>query len=148
MHHWFFAFWWLIFPIGFILIGIIHNWLAYLRRRDELALLKAYVDKGQEPPASVVETLNGRSDDYAATYGRWGGYGMRGRFLRFGPYWEWRRAIIFGAVSAGLFYAAWSDMAPHAVSALHIAGLITGAIALASLVGAIFMTVFRPQEPK
>lgn len=140
MNDLFLHFWWLIFPVGFMVVGVIHNWFAYLRRRDELAVLRTYAEKGQTPPPglSAGEDLNP-----AAAYGPMG-WGWR-RWRPFGPYWEWRRAAIFGAISAGLHYAAWSDRWPHAEVALEIGALVTGVIAVAALVGALFLTFFPPK---
>ena len=47
------SFWWLIFPIGFMAIGLVRTVLHDNYRRQKLELLKAYLDQGKTPPAGL-----------------------------------------------------------------------------------------------
>lgn len=54
------SFWWLLFPLSWIVFGAFQTWLSYRARRDALDLLKLYVESGREPPAALVERLRVR----------------------------------------------------------------------------------------
>ncbi len=51
------SYWWMIFPLGGIMVGAFRNWLAYCARRDALDLLRSYAQAGREPPAALVARL-------------------------------------------------------------------------------------------
>jgi len=47
----FVRFWWLIFPIGFMISGFVRMILRSRYRQQKLQILKSYLDQGKEPPA-------------------------------------------------------------------------------------------------
>ena len=51
-------FWWLIFPLAWIVGGMVTSFLNYRRQQKTLDLIKAYADKGQEPPAALMKVLD------------------------------------------------------------------------------------------
>jgi hypothetical protein len=51
------SYWWLVFPLSWIVFGAFQNWLAYRARRDTLDLLRSYADAGHEPPAALIARL-------------------------------------------------------------------------------------------
>ena len=53
-------FWWLLFPISWMIYAGWTDFLAERRRADALRLMGAYKDKGQEPPAELVRMAYGR----------------------------------------------------------------------------------------
>ena len=53
-------FWWLLFPIGWMLIAAWSSFLNDRRRRDAEKLIFAYRDKGQEPPPELVRAAYGK----------------------------------------------------------------------------------------
>ncbi len=53
----FYQFWWLIFPIGFMITGIVRMILRSRYERQKLDLLKSYLDQGKEPPAAFNRDL-------------------------------------------------------------------------------------------
>src|SRR4051812_19654194 len=96
MDRFFFAYWWMIFPIMGFGMGGLGMLLGYKSQKDRLDLLKSYIDKGKDPPP---ELMNGNPYNGYGHPG-WGGPGMWGhRSWRVGPYWEWRRVFMFGALS-------------------------------------------------
>ena len=54
------SYWWLIFPLSWIVFGAFQSWLGYRARRDALDVLRSYAEAGREPPAALVARLNGR----------------------------------------------------------------------------------------
>lgn len=54
------SYWWLAFPLGWMVFGAFQTWLAYRARCDAVALLKSYAEAGREPPPALVERLNAR----------------------------------------------------------------------------------------
>lgn len=53
-------FWWLLFPISWMIYAGWSGFLADRRRADALKLVSAYKEKGQEPPAELVRMAFGR----------------------------------------------------------------------------------------
>jgi hypothetical protein len=51
------SYWWLLFPVAWIVFGAFQSWLADRARRDTLDLLKSYAEAGREPPAALVARL-------------------------------------------------------------------------------------------
>jgi hypothetical protein len=54
------SFWWLIFPIGWGLAGIMRIWLRHQRAQQALELLTSYAQQNREPPAEVLALLRTR----------------------------------------------------------------------------------------
>ena len=126
-----------------------NSFMAYHRRKAELDVLKSYIQQGKDPPAELSKALGGggapdpAADPYGMGhpyYGPWGWWGWR-RY-RYGPYWEWRRVIVMGAISGG-FYAAYDYDHEHA---FLIVSIITGVIAAASLLFALLQTMMPPPK--
>lgn len=53
-------YWWLIFPLSWMAIGVFQGWLRYRARRDALDVLKSYAQAGREPPPELVAKLDVR----------------------------------------------------------------------------------------
>ncbi len=51
-------FWWLMFPMGFMLLNAFRSWLDYRARREMVEALRELAAKGQEPSAALVTALN------------------------------------------------------------------------------------------
>ncbi|THD54159.1 hypothetical protein [Phenylobacterium sp.] len=161
MEEFFRDYWWLLFPIGAFVFGAWDRWLAYKRSRDHLDLLKHYAEQGKEPPPELVRGVGGDMNGEApGGYGPGGpggpygpyGYGWGGprymrrmyrNYYRYGPYWQWRRVLVTGAVAAGFWWAAqWADW-PGADGAFHIVAIIMTIITIANLVFALMAWNFR-----
>ncbi len=55
------SYWWLLFPLAWLIIGGFRGWLDYQRRRDNLDLIKHFADSGKDIPAGLIEKLGGRA---------------------------------------------------------------------------------------
>lgn len=144
--HYFFAFWWLIFPVSWFVLAAWSNWLSYRRRKDELETLKHMAASGKEPPPELLKAVSNPAPDPNDPHPYDGyGYGWRARrYGRWGPFWEWRRAIFFGAVAAGLYYwASYED--GHTSRGIMIAVTVMGVLAVASALTALVMTLNPPK---
>jgi hypothetical protein len=147
MQDFFFSYWWLLFPLAFFLLSAWGGWLSYQRRKAELDVLKSYVSQGKDPPPEVARAMGG-ADPADPThpygpyghpyYGGWWGY----RRWRYGPFWEWRRAIVFGSISFGF----WMASRYYPSHAFEIVAIITGVIAAASLAWALISSLFPPPK--
>jgi len=51
------GFWWLIFPIGWGLAGLVRVWIRHREAQAALEALKSYADRNQEPPQELVQLL-------------------------------------------------------------------------------------------
>jgi hypothetical protein len=137
------SFWWLIFPIMGFAFGGFGMFMGYRAHRDRMELLRIYAEKGQTPPPEIAKAAE--SDPYDYGYG----YGYRGRWARRGPYWEWRRVIIFASLAIGFGMANYWDgggwgfhHSGHGFP-FSILTIIFGVMAVGSLLFAILATVWR-----
>jgi hypothetical protein len=53
-------FWWLMFPMGFMLLGVFRAWLDYRARREVVETLRDLAQAGREAPAALVAQLDAR----------------------------------------------------------------------------------------
>jgi hypothetical protein len=126
-------FWWLIFPLAWILIGGLTPMLNYRRQKDTMKLIQAYVDRGQEPPEALLKLLDRPLDEDAA--GMWQAASAPG-VPGGGRGGLWFTVVLFAILSAGFGYAAWTDMY-GAGQAFLIVAFVMGAVAAAMLVSAL-----------
>ena len=54
----FYAFWWLLLPIGGLLFAGYQSWLKYRQQKAVLDLIKTYADRGEQPPEALVSRLD------------------------------------------------------------------------------------------
>ncbi len=113
----FYSFWWLIFPVGWMILRAFNMFGHYNHRNEVLKLLKTYADQGKEPPATLLETL--KHDDTRDMDDRdhwrdrrWRYRGYRGRFGSF---------VVFAALAAGFGYAGYNGLEPSVFNALALA---------------------------
>ncbi len=145
MLHFAFAFWWLIFPIMGFVSGLFGMWTSHRRQRDTLELMKTYAQQGKDPTEIAKLLNNGAPPPQWGPY--WGGGPWAGRAWRHGPYWEWRRAIVFGCLAAGFWLASEYSGIPGAVPAFHLVAIIMGVLAAGSVLFAVMITAFPPRTP-
>lgn len=84
-------YWWLLFPIFGMAMGFFSIFSYFNHKNETLKMIKSFADKGQEPPAALLEHL--KEDDYR---GR-GYYSHRHR----NPY---SSIFVFGGLAAGFGY--------------------------------------------
>ena len=141
----FFSFWWLIFPIGGMLMGLVGMIGHYNHRKDALRILKSYADQGKDPPAALLEALRSDEDramDYDDAY-----YGRRGRRYRrhgrygwggFGPF------VPFAALAAGFGWFGYYGGGGGVFTSLAMA---FGVAAVFMLIGGLIGILTRPKLP-
>lgn len=125
------SYWWLIFPIGWFIAAGFSSLLNYRRQRDMLDLLRRYADKGQEPPAELLQSLN-RVDDMEER--NWGASPGADRHRS----WPWPANVaLFTILAAGFGYATYTDLY-GAGEAFTIVTFVMVAMAVAFLIGGLF----------
>ena len=139
----FFSFWWLIFPIGGMLMGLVGMIGHYNHRKDTLRILKSYADQGKDPPAGLLEALKTDEDRAMDTYG---GYYGRRRWRRYRGYgWGGFGAFVpFAALAVGFGYFGYYGGGPNVFIALALG---FGVAAVFMLIGGIIGAITRPKLP-
>jgi hypothetical protein len=138
-----FAYWWLIFPFMWFIFGMFSMWMAHRRHRDTIELMKTYAAQGKDP-AEIAKAMNG------AAFGPWGGPwggGFYGRAWRRGPYWEWRRFIVFACLAGGFWFASQYAEWPGTEHAFVLVAIIMGVMAAGSFLFATLATVLGRKPP-
>jgi hypothetical protein len=143
-HDWydvFSHFWWLIFPLMWMLAAFARISLRHRESQRILDMIQTYTSQGKEPPAALVEMFKGR---------RGGGGRQAWRYSE--PYYThrlWRRFFLFLFLAVAFASATvWrnylpEDMGEHRHFGWVIAAVVLGALALSNL--AALMT--RPNLP-
>lgn len=125
-------FWWLIFPVGWMVAGAFTSLLNYRRQKDTLKLIQAYAEKGQEPPAALLKVLD-RPIDSDTEFFNGGVEKSRGAAGNEG---SWFSVVLFGLMACGFGYASYTDMY-GAGEAFLIVTFVLGALSAACLVQAL-----------
>ena len=118
------SYWWLIFPLFGMGMGLVAM-LGHFRHRSEtLKLIKTYADQGKEPPAALLEAL--RSDEDRV-------YNCRGRRRS-----HWSQVVVFGALAAAFGYFGYYGEGGSIFISLAIGfGIATAALLLISIIRAL-----------
>ncbi len=121
------SYWWLIFPLGWMIAGAFSSLLNYNRQRDTLKLIQTYAEKGQEPPEALLKVLDRPidADNEHRSYSD-----------RRGPEGTWFSVVLFGLMACGFGYAYYTDMY-GAGEAFLIVTFVLGALSAACLVQAL-----------
>lgn len=124
------SYWWLMFPLGWFVAQGWRSWLSYRARRDALKLVQTYAERGQEPPADLLQAIN-RPQELEVELER----------SRSGPRsgWSWYQVVLFASLSAGfVFMSRTGVLGDEGLDdVLLIAAVVLGALALASLVAVL-----------
>lgn len=124
----FYQFWWLIFPIGFGLLGAYNSFLGYRRQRDALNLIKTYAEKGQEPPEALLKVLQQPIHDDS-----WDGSSSGNRQ----PTNYWSLFGLFTALGLGFLGASHFTDLDSGTGAFLIVAFVMGAVAIWALISAL-----------
>jgi len=152
MEHFFWSFWWLLFPAAFFVFGAWDRWLSYQRSKDRLELLRTYTAQGKDPPPELIRALQGEDDvedEGGPPFGPYDRYSRRAarRYWRYrrwsSPYWAWRGAIVTGAVAAGFWFASEYADIPGIDWPFRLVAIIMTCVAAGNLISAIFASTFR-----
>lgn len=101
MEHIFVNYWWLIFPVGWMIMGAIGSMSHYRHKSEMLKLLKSYADQGKDPPAALLDALK---SDEGRDYDRDDYYRGR-RYRRYRGRGWWWPVVVFASLAVGLGYA-------------------------------------------
>jgi hypothetical protein len=124
----FYKFWWLIFPVGYMLMGVFNSFLGYRRQKDAVSLLRTYAEKGQEPPEALLKVLQRPLDEDG-----WHGTSAGNRY----PTNYWSLFGLFTALSAGFLGAGhYTDM-DSGTGAFTVVAFAMGAVAVWALISAL-----------
>jgi len=124
------SYWWLLFPLAWFIGSGWQSWVNYRTRREALRVVQTYAEKGQEPPAAVMEAINRADVDPFAD----GGSSKPST-----TNWGWYQTALFGALGGGFLYMSRSGILGDEglADALLIVAVVMGALAVASLVYAL-----------
>jgi hypothetical protein len=125
-YHFFSHYWWLIFPLFWMISSMVKLWSRHARANRALDLIKSYADQGKEPPTELLKSLQGTDQDDCYGRSRYRNRGPRG----------WVSVFLFGGVAAAfLFLGLFPEdgIRDHA-NGLFFVAIIMGALALGSLV--------------
>src|SRR5258708_24416592 len=64
-------FWWLIFPLFWMVAVMARLWSRHTRANRALDIIKSYADQGKEPPPELLKNLQGGTDGYCGWGGGW-----------------------------------------------------------------------------
>ncbi len=164
------SYWWLLFPIGAFVFGAWDRWLNYKRSRDQLDLIRTFAAQGKEVPPELMQQIRDEGagpgpppgyppqgpDGPAAgpgygPQGYWGGYWSSPRhmrrawrgYYRWGPYWQWRRVLITGALAAGFWWAAMDGNWPGTYGPFRLVAIVMTVIFVGNLLSALLFSRFR-----
>ncbi len=121
------SYWWLIFPVGWMIAGGFSSLLNYNRQRDTLKLIQTYAEKGQEPPEALLKILDRPIDVDSENKSYSGNRPGEG---------SWFSVVLFGLMAAGFGYASYTDMYGGG-EAFLIVTFVLGALSAACLVQAL-----------
>jgi len=88
-YYWGFArFWWLIFPLFWMIVVLAWGWSRHARANRTLDIIKSYADQGKDPPPELMKNLRGDMDGGCGPYA-W----------RYSPERRLHRAFLFLALA-------------------------------------------------
>ena len=123
----FYSFWWLMFPIFGMAMGMIGMFQHERRSRDVIQLIKSYVDQGKEPPAELLKLASQASDS--------DDWGVSSPGRKNNSAWTF---VVFAALAAGFGVGWWISRAEDYAFAFLIVTVTMSVLALGSLLILIF----------
>ncbi|ESQ76371.1 hypothetical protein [Asticcacaulis sp. AC402] len=129
-------YWWLIFPIGGMLMGVFGMFSHHHHRTETLRILKSYADQGKEPPAFLLDAL--KTDEDRAMDHAFG----RGRYRH--RHGGWGGVVTFAALAVGFGYFGY-QAGGNASPVFSALGMAFGVAAAALFVLRLFSLMFGPK---
>jgi hypothetical protein len=126
-------FWWLLFPIFGMSMGLVGMLQAESRSRHVMRLIKSYLDQGKEPPPELLK-LASQPNDYDMNMSGVASPGQRGNSA-----WNF---VVFFALAAGFSVGYWFVQGEPYAFAFLIVAVTMGVLALGALI--ILLTSRRP----
>jgi len=140
--HLFTSYWWLIFPIGWMIAGVFGSLFHYRHKSDMLNLIKTYAEQGKEPPAALLDALKSdeqRAYDYDGRH-----YGRRWRRRRHGWWWQ---VVVFASLAAGFGYYSQNGATNPVIGALALAfGVAALALGVIGVIQALTTPRLNPKD--
>jgi hypothetical protein len=136
------SYWWLIFPVGWMVVAAFESFGRYHQRSGTLKLLKTYAEQGKDPPQALLDMLKSdeqRAYDYSS--GAYGGYDYKAHRVHRHGWWQ---IVTFGALAVGFGYYGYYGGGHQVFTALALA---FGVAALALTVITIVRALFAPRRP-
>ena len=123
------SYWWLIFPLGWMIMSVFGMIGHYRHKSETLKLIKTYADQGKDVPPALLDAMKGDDhgdrDDYRR--GRYRGY-------RRGP---WAQFVVFACLSSGFGFAGYYGHFGEANTIFLGLAVAFGIASFAMLVGGI-----------
>jgi hypothetical protein len=118
-------FWWMIFPLFGMFMGVLGMFMGTWRSRQAMNLIKSYVDQGKEPPPELIRIASGASD----------GEGGARMSPQQSSGWSF---VVFAAIAAGFGTAYYSVRNEQFAFAFLMVTVIMGVMALGALIMLFF----------
>jgi hypothetical protein len=126
-------YWWLLFPLIFLVV--MPGWSSFMRYKGTKAkidLLKTYAASGNEPPADLIASLDAdKSDD------DWSGYDESHRSRSRGGSGTGFLVILFAGLSAVFAFTGYTGLMGADNEAFYFISMILGVLALAFLANSV-----------
>ena len=100
-----------------------HSFAQFRNQQKKLDIIRAYAERGEQPPEALLESL-GRSEDNE--YGR---YGQRTNY--------WALAGLFAVLTGAFTFAAYYTQAQGSGFAFTLVAMVMGAVAVWALICAL-----------
>lgn len=123
----FYSFWWLIFPIFGMTMGLVGMLLSDRRATRTMDLIKSYVDQGKDPPPELLKLASYEMNDGMSS-------GM-GRTPTENRLWTF---VTFAALASGFGVGYWFMRAESWSFAFAIVAIVMGVMAIGALLLLIF----------
>lgn len=117
-------FWWLVFPLAWIVGGGFSSLLNYRRQKQAMDLIRSYADKGQEPPAALLALIGKPIDSDSAMWEASAASGP-GR-----PTNYWSLFGLFAVLASGFVGAHYYTDMDGGSGAFLIVGVVMAAVAV------------------
>ena len=142
------SFWWLIFPLSWMVMGMMAIWSRHMRANRLVDLIKHYADQGKEPPPELLATLQKSYERpgqgwQGRNYGDAGNWGMGVRSYGYRGPWGWVSVFLFAGLAAGFVFMAWNIQGDLGLAAIahggdmHVRNRVGGLIFVAFIMGGL-----------
>ncbi len=135
MEHFFYSFWWLVFPVGGMIYAAFQSWLKFRQQKAMMDLIRSYADKGMEPPETLLRQLDAPLE--------LDGDERSDRRREQSPAHYWSLVGLFVILSAGFGIGAWMNIDRDS-GAFVIVSMVMAAVAVWSLINALLFR--RPRS--
>jgi hypothetical protein len=130
-------FWWLIFPLFWMIFALAMGWSRHMRANRALDIIKSYADQGKEPPPELLKILQQGPEV-------WGGCGRR---WRRSPEERLGRAFLFAALACAFgFPAFWPQLSDSSYHHNPFGLIVLTAIFAAFAVSNLLSVIFQPRD--